>query len=454
MELRDYNINTELTNQNKYLKKFNSMMYGLISLVFLTILLTFLSTYFEFRSHLCKYSNVKKCLAADKKCPHSGSVTSTQDVTFEVLSTQPLIIKKDLANVVNQQLSIIHPSEESEIGTCIFSMDFNFTDSVPLGGDSDILGLGPSVGYINFTNNDGVSIYLYPFVQNNLPGSSIQQIEHVISKAMENSNKVIYLDEPFESQKNTTTVNFGVTYIKDNDNTFQLGGYVKDGNVQIQSTNNYEITSTETGTSALFSNFNKIDSVPMQQTTSSDSSIDITGQIITNNYRNSVGCNDTVKDGCACVDPVVTNIPNCNDYNYNKNTHVYDIKNTSKSPGKDATVRFCSYYSPPASNQGQGIQINQPPSYNSVIKDVRGYYFNGYSPSKKSNNPEDKDDRYTLDSIFCSSIGNLTNDKQTNNLYEPKNTNKSKYTDLSTAYDSSQPNGRINPDGSVNLGHF
>ena len=90
--LYSYKLNKELRIQNISLKNFNVLMYGLIFLLFLTIVLTFVNTHYDFRSHLCKHSNVKKCVAADKVCAHSGTVTSSQSSSAEFLTNQNLVI--------------------------------------------------------------------------------------------------------------------------------------------------------------------------------------------------------------------------------------------------------------------------------------------------------------------------------------------------------------------------
>ena len=452
--LKEYKLKDQLKIQNTSLKDFNNMMYGLIFLIFLTILLSFLNTYYDFRSHICKHSNVKKCLAADKICSHTGQVNSSSISNSEFISNQNFIINLNLGSVVNQQLKIQYPNPtNSDPGPCIFYMDFNFTDSVPTGpsGVSNVLNLGASAGY--FTNTHGVSIYLYPFTSDGITGTSVSQIEYIISQGMLNSSKVGYLDEAFEYPKNDSSENTGVIYLKGDNNSFQLGGFIKN-NSGSYSSNNYEIVSDISGKTSLFNNYSKTTTVPMEKIYSADDNINISEIIKTNNYISSQHCNENTTEGCVCSDPVLLTLPDCNNYYYDSQDKIYKLKTSSKGSQKDlpGSVRFCSYFPTTDSSSKNSIQLNEPPTYDSTLEGAvltNGYYYNGYRPGEGEGGTNSSE-RYQLPSIFCSDTNNL-------NSYKPKNNKLYKTgtdtVDLTTAYGSCQPNAILSSNGVVNLGH-
>ena len=129
--LDNYKLSGELKIQNTSLKNFNVLMYGLIFLLFLTIVLSFVNTHYDFRSHICKHSNVKKCVAADKVCAHSGAVTSSQTTSAEFLTNQNLVINLNLQNVESQRLTVEYTDPQNSTGPCSFFMDFDYTNPVP-----------------------------------------------------------------------------------------------------------------------------------------------------------------------------------------------------------------------------------------------------------------------------------------------------------------------------------
>jgi hypothetical protein len=455
--LDNYKLSGELKIQNTSLKNFNVLMYGLIFLLFLTIVLTFVNTYYDFRSHICKHSNVKKCLAAHKVCAHSAAVTSSQTTSAEFVTNQNMVINLNLKNVESQRLSVEYTDpQNSTSGPCLFFMDFDYTNPVPTTGTcygTSLLGLGPSAGY--HINDHGVSFYLYPFAgsADNITGTSVSQIEYIISQGMLNSPKVIYLDEPFENPKSVISSDqpTGVMYIKGDSNVFQLGGFIKtqQGGFNRDS---YKVISSVIGNKSLFSNFGKTKTIPMHTVTSADDTINVSEIIKTNKYKSSQDCNGGVSTGCACVDPVIVTLPDCNKYYYDIENHIYRLRPTPKGNVDNLpdTVRFCSYFPPIIpSNSSNSIQFNQPPAY--LIKDdavkPKGYYYKGYKPGTGENSNQAKQ-RYELPSIFCSNTHTL-------NGYHPKDNQLYKLndTDLSTAYGSCQPNAQLLPNNVVNLGH-
>ena len=457
--LNNYKLSGELKIQNTSLKNFNVLMYGLIFLLFLTIVLSFVNTHYDFRSHICKHSNVKKCVAADKVCAHSGAVTSSQTTSAELLTNQNLVINLNLQNVESQRLTVEYTDpQNSTSGPCLFFMDFDYTNPVPATGTCykpNLLGLGPSAGY--HINDHGVSFYLYPFAgsADNITGTSVSQIEYIISQGMINSPKVIYLDEPFENSKSFSSSDqpTGVVYIKGDSNVFQLGGFIKENQGGFNN-DQYNVTSNKTGGKSLFSNFGKDNNIPMQKIVSSDETINVTEIIKTNNYKSSQSCNSGVSSGCACVDPVIVTLPDCNKYQYDTTDNVYKLKTTSKSTDNPPpeTVRFCTYFPPSSVNDGNNsnsIQLNEPPSYTSKLQAVpNGYYYDGYKPGT-GEGPGKRKQRYGVSNVFCSNIANLRPEynPKDNKLYELTGTN------LSTAYGSCQPNAQLLSNGVVNLGH-
>ena len=461
--LDNYKLSDELRIQNISLKNFNVLMYGLIFLLFLTIVLTFVNTHYDFRSHLCKHSNVKKCVAADKVCAHSGAVTSSQSSSAEFLTNQNLVINLNLKNVESQRLTVEYTDpQNSTSGPCLFFMDFDYTNPVPTTGTygTSLLGLGPSAGY--HINDHGVSFYLYPFAgsTDNITGTSVSQIEYIISQGMCFSPKVIYLDEPFENSKGSDTSDqpTGVVYLKGDSNVFQLGGFIKEkyggfNNAQ------YNVKSNKTGNKSLFSNFGKDTNIPTGKIVSSDGNINVTEIIKINNYKSSQSCNSGVCSGCACVDPVIVTLPDCNKYHYDTVDKIYKRKQASKGENLPETVRFCTYFPPSSvtdSSSSNSIQFNQPLSYGSVIKNgvlPGGYYYDGYKPGSGSNDSRSFD-RYGVSNIFCSNTTTLTGyHPKDNQLYTTTDPTSTDYSDLSTAYGSCQPNAQLLSGGVVNLGH-
>jgi hypothetical protein len=464
--LDNYELSDELRIQNISLKNFNVLMYGLIFLLFLTIVLTFVNTHYDFRSHLCKHSNVKKCVAADKVCAHSGAVTSSQSSSAEFLTNQNLVINLNLKNVESQRLTVEYTDpQNSTSGPCLFFMDFDYTNLVPTTGTcyaKNLLGLGPSAGY--HINDHGVSFYLYPFARSvdNITGTSVSQIEYIISQGMLNSPKVIYLDEPFENSKTSETSDqpTGLIYLKGDSNVFQLGGFIKEKRGGFNN-DSYGVSSNKTGNKSLFSNFGKDNIIPMQKIVSSDETINVTEIIKTNNYKSSQSCKDGVSSGCTCVDPVIVTLPDCNKYYYDTVDNIYKLKPSSKGHNPPETVRFCTYFpsnSVTDSSSSNSIQLNQPPSYNTELKNaVEGYYYDGFAPGRKEA-PKDSDrasQRYGVSNIFCSNIANLTTGyhPKDNKLYKTTDPGDPGYTNLSTAYGSCQPNAQLLSNGVVNLGH-
>ena len=456
--LYSYKLNKELRIQNISLKNFNVLMYGLIFLLFLTIVLTFVNTHYDFRSHLCKHSNVKKCVAADKVCAHSGTVTSSQSSSAEFLTNQNLVINLNLKNVESQRLTVEYTDpQNSTSGPCSFFMDFDYTNPVPTTGTcyaKNLLGLGPSAGY--HINDHGVSFYLYPFAgsPDNITGTSVSQIEYIISQGMCFSPKVIYLDEPFENSKGSDTSDqpTGVVYLKGDSNVFQLGGFIKEQQGGFNS-KQYNVTSNKSGSNSLFSNFSKTKEIPMGKIVSSDGNINVTEIIKTNNYKSSQSCNSGVCSGCACVDPVIVTLPDCNKYYYDTVDNIYKLKPTSKGGNLPETVRFCTYFPPSSVYDGfnsNSIQLNQPPSYSNLQPVTNGYYYDGYKPGSGEGSGKEGN-RYGVSNVFCSNTTTLKGyHPKTNQLYT---TGGGDYTDLSTAYGSCQPNAQLLSGGVVNLGH-
>jgi len=130
-----------INNAKQSLSKFNGMLYAILFFTFIVVTLMSLNIYYEFRYHICAFSNVRKCVASDKFCSNSNTVQSDQNFAVEYLTNQTISINLDLNNVTNQSLLIDYYNYDTtteNIGTSVFSLDLNFTDSVPSTGVSNI----------------------------------------------------------------------------------------------------------------------------------------------------------------------------------------------------------------------------------------------------------------------------------------------------------------------------
>jgi len=443
------------------IKTFNGLLVVLILLLFCVFFMISLSIYFEFRSHLCTFSSVRKCVASDKFCATKSQVQNDNNFAVEYLTNQNMEINTDLRSVRNQTIQIEYYNYNSttqNIGTSVFNLDFNFTDSVPAGGVSNILSLGPSVGYYD-NNSAGVSIYLYPFSGKTIDGLSVSQIDKVISEGMSASSVVAYIDEPLEGSKSEYG-NSGVVFVSDvEEYEFKLGTYILMSYANANPSNLF-VTSNEVGVSSLFTNFQKTNSVPYQEVVSDLSGVNITEIIKLNNYKSRQNCNDTIKTGCTCADPVVKYLPNCNNYTYDSTTGVYSPL-SGKSTTTVPSVRFCSYLSNSgAGDTNQAVATNVPSSYDTFTNDKTvNYYRDGFAPGKTPvSDPNNfKSERYNLPTIFCSNVplGTTfpTDYDPTNNSIYQANSTQTTYSSVGTSlWNSQNPNAKV-VGNTINLGH-
>ena len=313
----DTAIVNKLKGASGSLSTFNGLLYGILFVTFIMVTLIALNIYFEFRHHLCAFSNVRKCVAGDKYCTTKKNIQNDKDFAVEYLTNQSISINLDLNNVTNQTLSVDYYNFDTttqNIDTSTFSLDFNFTDSVPSTGVSNILGLGPSAGYN--VNTNGVSIYLYPFEGKTITGVSAAQIENIISLGMSASHEIAYIFEPLEGTVAGNVPNSGIVFVSDIvDYQFQLGTYILQ-NYANANPRNLGVTNSVTGVSSLFTNFSKNNFIPYQETVSDLKAVNITEIIKLNNYKSRQNCNSGTCVGCNCIDPVLEYIPNCKDYTY------------------------------------------------------------------------------------------------------------------------------------------
>ncbi len=446
------------------IKTFNGLLVVLVLLLFSVFFMISLSIYFEFRSHLCTFSNVRKCVASDKFCATKSQIQHDNNFAVEYLTNQNIGINTDLTQVINQTVQVGYYNYDNttkNIGTSVFNIDFNFTDSVPSGGVNDILSLGPSVGY-HVNPSSGVSIYLYPFAGKTIDGVSVAQIDKVISEGMSASSDVAYIDEPLEGSKSQFNNNnkAGVVFVSDvDDYQFKLGTYILMSYANANP-KNLSLTSSQVGVSSLFTNFQKSDSIPYQEIISNISAVNITEIIKLNNYSSRQNCNDTNKTGCTCVDPAVRFLPNCNGFTYDPTTGIY-TPHSGKNSSTGGSVRFCSYLANSgAADSSQAIATNVPTSYSSFTKDgtAVNYYKNGFGgePVPSSDLGSFKKDRYNLPSIFCSNVpgNNIPNDykPENNSLYQEGSTEDG-YSSVGTSvWNSQNPNATV-VGNLVNLGH-
>lgn len=444
------------------IKTFNGLLVVLILLLFSVFFMISLSIYFEFRSHLCTFSSVRKCVAADKFCATKSQIQNDQNFAVEYLTNQNMEINTNLTSVRNQTVQIEYYNYDSttqNIGTSVFNLDFNFTDSVPPGGVANILSLGPSVGYYD-NNSAGVSIYLYPFSGKTIDGVSVSQIDKVISEGMSASSVVAYIDEPLEGSKSEYG-NSGVVFVSDiEEHEFKLGTYILMSYANANPSN-LSVTSSEVGVSSLFTNFQKTNTVPYQEVVSDLSGVNITEIIKLNNYKSRQNCNETTKTGCVCADPVLKYLPNCNDYTYDSTTGIYSPL-SGKSTISGPSVRFCSYLSNSGSgDSNQAIAINVPTAYNTYTTNGKtvNYYRNGFAPGKTpvSDPAAFKTERYNLPTIFCSNVpseGDFPSsyDPANNSIYQEDSGDNS-YSSVGTSvWNSQNPNAKV-VGNTVNLGH-
>lgn len=457
-------LNKDIVNKLKQasgsLSTFNGLLYGILFVTFIMVTLIALNIYYEFRHHLCAFSNVRKCVAGDKYCTTKKNVQNDKDFAVEYLTNQSISINLDLNNVTNQTLSVDYYNFDTttqNIRTSTFSLDFNFTDSVPSTGVSNILGLGPSAGYN--VNSEGVSIYLYPFEGKTITGVSAAQIENIISLGMSASPEIAYIFEPLEGTVAGNVPNSGIVFVSDIvDYQFQLGTYILQ-NYANANPRNLGVTNSVTGDSSLFTNFSKNNFIPYQETVSDLKAVNITEIIKLNNYKSRQNCNSGTCVGCNCIDPVLEYIPNCKDYTYDSSKGDYTRISGKGGSADTEKVRFCSYLaSSGVADAKNAIQINVPSAYDSIIPTDTSkvsYYSNGYDP----NNPVTdvtsfKSQRYELVSVFCSNTASLGGGYQPseNNLYRSKSGTNG-YSDAGTSvWNSKQPNGQI-VGNTVNLGH-
>lgn len=457
----DEDIVNRLKESNGSLSNFNGLLYGILFVTFIMVTLISFNIYFEFRHHLCAFSNVRKCVAGDKFCASKKTIQSDKNFAVEYLTNQSISINLDLNNVTNQTLDInyyyFNTATENISGTSIFSLDFNFTDIVPSTGVSDILSLGSSAGY--HVNTNGVSIYLYPFSGKTITGVSASQIEYIISQGMSASSDVAYIFEPLEGTVNGNPPNSGIVFISDSiDYQFQVGTFILEKYVN-SNPRNLGVTSSVTGTSSLFNNFSKNNFIPYEETLSDLETFNITEIIKLNNYKSRQNCNDKNKTGCNCIEPGLENIPDCKKYSYNQETGDYTAL-VSKNFSNENKVRFCSYLSSGSgsADSKSAVQINVPNAYSQVIdknSNNASYYKYGYDPNNPVKDVDTfKNERYELRSIFCSDTSSLTNydPENDNKLYTPNPGNVGNSNIGTCVWNSKQPNGQI-VGNTVNLGH-
>jgi len=455
-------IRDQLNEIEEHLRSRNGALIAMIFLVFIFISVSMFNTYYQLKSHSCLYSSVTKCVAADKFCSSDSGVTSNNNFTFEYLTNQEIEIHRNFSKVNDQTVNVDYYKLNSDqnIVHSVFPLDFYLNDSVPTTGTgigvSDLLDLGTSNGYYIRTENSpvagaevvatGISFYLGAFDGlTTLSGSSVGQISYIINQgfdtASKNTSNVVYLDNPLGSHSIGDNKETGIVYIPGNDDNFQIGTFIRN-NYAPANINQFGIKSNlRPGTSVIFSNFLKSQTVPYQEMKSYIKATNVTQNIKLSNYRNNTYCNEKNKKGCTCVEPGTQVINDCKNYYFDDATGNY-IKND----GQGVSVRFCTYG---GTNQGtKGVQLNEPPAYETQLKGTANneptYYFNGYSPGQGKTGGDantEKSRRYQLPAIFCSDASKLEAGRTTNvnDLYNPANTD-TLYSDIDRVYQSTQPN--------------
>jgi len=457
----DTQTKNQLNEIEEHLRSRNGALIAMIFLVFIFISVSMFNTYYQLKSHSCLYSSVDKCVAADKFCASGSGVPSNNNIIFEYLTNQEIEIHKDFSKVNNQTVNVDYYKLDSDqnIVSSVFPLDFYLNDSVPPASGTDIgvsnlLDLGTNNGYYIRTEaspvtgaaavTTGISFYLGAFDGlTTLSGSSVGQISYIINQGFSNSSaetsNVVYLDNPLGSNPLGSNKETGIIYVPGNDNNFQIGTFIGDSNAPAN-INQFGIQSSlSPGTSVIFSNFLKSQTVPYQEIKSYIKATNVTQNIKLSNYRNNNYCNDSNKEGCTCVEPGTQVIEDCKNYYFNDVTGTY-----IKTDGSGESVRFCTYGGTDQGNNG--LQLNEPPTYQSQLKGTSDnkptYYFNGYSPgSGQTGTPAKIKYRYELPAIFCSNATKLEPNRTTENnkLYNPANTEIS-YSDIDGVYQATQPN--------------
>ena len=464
-KINNYNLNQNLRIQSKSLKTFNYWMYAILAFSIIFVIVTIINIFFEFRAHLCIYSNTKKCVASDKICK-SNTKAASHKLGTEIVGSEPFSIINNTTDVVNQTVAVEYYTQAADKNidpsTTTFDLDFNFTDSVPetSSGLSNVLTLGPSAGYAYHTGGTGVSIYLYPFNdQTNLEVEDISQINYIITQSMlkEPSGSVIVVSDPiYGYTPRDVTQPAGVFYSQGLDNQFYLGTYIQIGKEPtVDSTIPNTINSNVEGQQSLFNyyatNGREMD---MKLQPTSMTSTNITELTKITNLRSQNDCNKDETSGCACLDPAVIKLPFCGEYYYDTVAKDYkliegDANDNSEIPD---TVKFCSYFNN-KDNLGY-ISANVNKDVNQQLKEGDPtYYFNGFgeTPTEEDANAFN---RYQLPAIFCSNQSSYDKDYNVsdNKLYEQL-PNTANFSGLCAAYNSTLPNYIPNSDGSISLGH-
>jgi len=472
-KMKKYDLGQNLRLQLKSLKTFNSWMYAILVFSIIFVIITFVNIFYQFRAHLCMYSNTRKCVASDKMCTYKQKA-GTAGTATEIFAENTFTIRSNTNSVSDQTLTIEQYRSTTNTFVDIFNMDFIFGTPLPSTGISPPTTRTeyPTAGYEYHSNNKGVSIYLEPFAGQSDLGTSVKTVKYIISETMK--------DDPSGNVQNINNSDFlfnptgtcvpnpsGLAYSSlPGTGQFGLGTYVLQG-VAASSLEDRvpgKILSTATGVSSLFTNFEQTDVVKLKETETADSPVNVTVLTLSKNLHSRNTCNATTKKGCTCLDPSVISLPPCSDYTYqdsgaSEGFYTYN-GDSSNYPGP-SIVKFCTQFNHNSFNDTNAIAQNlASKQYNSLTSKARQtatYYPKGFG---KGTAPLETNyrGRYQLPAVFCSDVSSTGNNFPTdynpeqNALYKPGQGTVPGWSDIKTSYQSTNPNATAKSDGTVTLG--
>ena len=464
-KMKKYDLGQNLRLQLKSLKIFNSWMYAIITFSIIFVIITFVNLFFQFRAHLCLYSNTKKCVASDKQCVYNQK-SSNSGLVAELYGEVAFSIVKDTSTVTDQTITIDYYEKDSAGNSKPednFTIDFVVESPLPATGTSPLPDY-PNAGYQYYSTDKGLSIFLSPFKLSSpgtLSGTSITQMNYIISQAMgaDPYGKIAYMSQPSFgfNPTNTNPNQSGIIYAHSSvDNEFYLGTYVQEQTepttIPASDKAVTQITNSVQGNSSLFNQYAKTKNITITENETAYMTENVTQQTLVKNVHSRQYCNKHGDLGCACLDPAVVHLPYCGDYYYDATKGLYlPLQKITSGP---SVTKFCSHFN----HHDKGsttIAPNISPNTTSSIKNVNKsrFYLNGIDGTPIAFSKSDTKERYNLPAIFCSNTSSLTNyDPKTDNKLYTSGQTSNDWSDVKTPYKSSQPNAKLNSDQTVTLG--
>ena len=409
-KMKKYDLGQNLRLQLKSLKIFNSWMYAIITFSIIFVIITFVNLFFQFRAHLCLYSNTKKCVASDKQCVYNQK-SSNSGLVAELYGEVAFSIVKDTSTVTDQTITIDYYEKDS--------------------------------------------------AGNSKPEDNFTQMNYIISQAMgaDPYGKIAYMSQPSFgfNPTNTNPNQSGIIYAHSSvDNEFYLGTYVQEQTepttIPASDKAVTQITNSVQGNSSLFNQYAKTKNITITENETAYMTENVTQQTLVKNVHSRQYWNKHGDLGCACLDPAVVHLPYCGDYYYDATKGLYlPLQKITSGP---SVTKFCSHFN----HHDKGsttIAPNISPNTTSSIKNVNKsrFYLNGIDGTPIAFSKSDTKERYNLPAIFCSNTSSLTNyDPKTDNKLYTSGQTSNDWSDVKTPYKSSQPNAKLNSDQTVTLG--